>query len=301
MAITDSIYKLRAELKNAAEEPENAGAETLTLKVVDPTGVESVYNQGEITNIGTGKYEKDVLANVSGLWNYRWMVNGEVAEEGTFEVESAFDQGESPDLTDLRVLVPAARRACEGPYGPPIGKQALSTSTVYAMVADGCAEIILFTGSLFSHELEVKERDPLVGFPTAWKTEVKLNEWESTAIISQVALDYFFHLFRDMKVSESLKNEGTEWSYALSANVIKNYLENLQAKREMALEGIRLHHPVYDLYASNIRVRDQATVAILEWWDTVSPGLTGAVGVPGGQESAVIPWTPGWTGPGFTP
>jgi hypothetical protein len=297
MPITGSTIKLRAEIKNAAEEPEDATGEALSLVVVDPTGVESKFTQAEVTHVGLGKYEKLIDTAVSGLWNYRWVVSGEIAEEGTFETESDFDQGEAPDLTDLRVLVPATRRACEGPYGAPIGKAPLSHPTLYAMVADACAEIILFTGSLFSHELEVKERDPLVGFPTAWKTGTKLNEWESAVIVSQAALDYFFHLFRDMKVSESIKNEGTEWSYALSANVIKNYLEALQNKRDKALEGVRLHHPVYDLYASNIRVRDQATVAILEWWDTNSPGLTGSVGIPGGQESYTFPWVgegPGW-------
>lgn len=297
MSATGTNITISAGLTNPEGAPENPTANALSLLVVDPTGKEDKFTEGECDHLGTGLFEKNIQANVSGLWHYRWVVEGDTAQEGTFEVESVFDQGLEPDLTDLRVLVPRTRRACEGPYGAPIGKMELTEDQLYGMVADACSEIILFAGNLFGHELEVKKRDPLVGFPTAWKTETKLNEWEGAVIVSQAALDYFFHLFRDMKVSESIKNEGTEWSYALSANVIKNYLEALQNKREKALEGIRLHHPVYDIYASNIRVRDQATVGILEYWDTNSRSESGGVGLPGGQESFTFPWVgegPGW-------
>jgi len=126
-----------------------------------------------------------------------------------------------------------------------------------------------------------------------------LTEWESAVVICQVGLDYWRFIFRDMRVSESIKNEGTEWSYQLSANVIRDYLTHLQAERDLALKGLRGWHWVADRYASNIRIRDQATVAILEWWST---NIADRVpGLPGGQEAAVIPWTPGYSGPGFTP
>jgi hypothetical protein len=205
-----------------------------------------------------------------------------------------------PDLTDLMVLVPRARRYIEGPYGPPPNRPSLDDSVIYNMVADATADIILYSGNLFGHALIVKSRDPTAGFPTAWQTDAVLDEWESSVITAQTALNYFFFLFRDMKVSQAIKNEGTEWQYSLSANVIRDYIGELQQRRDLALAGLQKHHPTLDRYASNIRVRDQATVAVLEWWDNVSPGLGGA-GMPGGQEAAVIPWTPGWTGAGFTP
>lgn len=203
------------------------------------------------------------------------------------------------DLSDLAVLVPWARRACEGPFGPPAGLGTLLDSQLYPMVADACAEIILFSGSLFGHTLVVAGRDPVAGYPIQWKTSEVLDQWEAAIVICQVALDYYFHVFRDMKTSETITNEGTEWSYTLSANVIRSYVQSLQDQRDLALAGLKKHHPVIDRYASNIRVRDQATVAMLEWWDNKSPGVGGA-GIPGGQEAAVIPWTPGWSG-GWSP
>jgi hypothetical protein len=205
------------------------------------------------------------------------------------------------DLTDLIVLVPKARRYCEGPYGSPENRPPLEESQLYAMVADGCADIIMASGSLFGHSLIVKERDARIGFPTKWQTDVLLDEWEGSVIITQTALNYFFFCFRELKTSQAIKNEGTEWQYTLSVNIIRDYINTLKSQRDLALEGLMKHHPVLDRFASNIRVRDQATVAILEWWDNVSPGLSGGVGMPGGQEAAVIPWTPGWSGGGFTP
>jgi hypothetical protein len=203
------------------------------------------------------------------------------------------------DLTDIAVLVPWARRACEGPYGPPSNLATMQDSTVYPMVADACSEIILLSGSLFGHTLDVTARDPDAGYPTQWKTTGHvLNQWEGAIVISQVALDYFKFLYRDMKTSMSIKTEGAEYDYTVSANVMLAYVKELQAARDQGILGLRAHNIVLDRYASNIRIRDQATVAILEWWDTTSPGSDGA-GMPGGQEAAVVPWTPGWSGPGF--
>jgi hypothetical protein len=203
------------------------------------------------------------------------------------------------DLTDLAVLIPWARRACEGPFGPQLGQATLADDQVYPMIADAASEIVLYSGSLFGQNVNVTQRDPIAGYPIQWKTDRVLTQWEGAIIISQVALDYWRFLLPSVKISESIKNEGTEWVRQLSANVIRDYLKMLQSERDNALKGLRAHNPVLDRYASNIRVRDQATVAILEWWDNNAPDA--APGLPGGQEAAVIPWTPGWSGPGFTP
>lgn len=204
------------------------------------------------------------------------------------------------DLTDLAVLIPWARRACEGPFGPQVGQPTLMDDQVYPMLADAASNIVLQSGSLFGQQINVTDRDPIAGYPIQWKTDRVLNQWEGAVIISQTALDYWRFLLVGLKTSQTIKNEGTEWTYSLSANTIRDYLKLLQSERDNALAGLRKHNPVLDRYASNIRVRDMQTVGILEWWDTVSPGLGGA-GMPGGQEAAVIPWTPGWSGPGFTP
>jgi hypothetical protein len=275
----------------------------IQLLIMAPNGDVTTWTvqANEIVHDGPGSYHAVYLPDQLGVWTWRWVAaDVKDAGEGQFEVWSIYvPDGTPPDLTDLRVLVPRAIRACEGPYGAPDGKPPLTDDVVYPMVADACGSIILQTGSVFGHTLNVTKRDPIVGYPTAWATDVALNEWEGAVIICQVALDYWRFLVRDLKNSQSIKNEGTEWQYSISTNVLRDYLTYLQQERDNALKGIRYHNPVLDHYASNIRVRDQATVAILEWWDNVSPGVGGA-GMPGGQEAAVIPWTPGWSGPGFT-
>jgi len=191
-----------------------------------------------------------------------------------------------PDLTDLAVLVPKARRKIEGPFGLPNGRTLLD-SQIYAMVGDAIGEMIAIAGEWFKHTLKVKKRDPLVGFATEWQTDTPLTEEEAAIVIAQVALDFYFSLFRDMKVSETIQNEGTQWTWEVSANLLKSYLQSVIEERDKAIGGLK-DKIVFDRYSSNIRVRDQQTVALIEWWATAYDHLVPA-GLPGGQEAAVVP------------
>lgn len=285
--------------------------DTIGVQVRDPAdNIVIARTTDGITEIiaGAGAYQFEGTAPATpGPYVLVWDTGGTTPQYSTelFQVTpgSPFAPPGDPttvaDLTDLAVLIPWARRACEGPYGPPDGKQSLADDVVYPMIADACSEIILFSGSLFGHQLNVTMRDPIAGYPTQWKTNAVLNQWECAVIICQLALDYWRFLFRDTKTSVSIKNEGTEYTYTMSAQVIGGYIKQLAADRDKALDGLRAHNIILDRYASNIRVRDQATVALLEWWDTNSGDSAG--GLPGGQEAFVVPaiglpWSSGWSG-----
>lgn len=291
-----SMVQLTADLSDLAGTLEEASA--VHWLVRDPSGVET-DRSADVANPSTGVYTLAVSGDAPGDWHWRVVTEGlVVAADGWFRVVDDYAIiGDPRNPVDLHVLVPRARRYCEGPYGPPQGKSPLLDSQLYEMSADACADIILLTGSLFGHQLLVTGRDSRVGFPTAWATEVVLEEWEAALVTTQTALNYWFFTFRDLRTTLSIKNEGTEYGYTLSANVMRDYIAQLRAARDAAIAGLKLHHPVMDRFASNIRVRDQATVAVLEWWDTNSTDRGG--GMPGGQEAAVIPWTPGWSGDGF--
>ena len=281
--------------------PENAAEGTLKLIVWDPAGEEHTYINEEPAReaeakTGTGLYEYEISVPSNGLWHYRWETGNGGADEGEFEVESADHRvaGEV-DLFDLKVILPRARRKVEGPWGNPNGRSPIPDGELYNMIADAVGDTMMLAGSWWQNQILVKSRDALAGFPTAWTTENQLTEWETAVISAQVALNYYYFLFRDMQISQTIKNEGSEWSYTLSANVIRNYLESLRDERDKAIAGLRVNIPVLDRCASNIRVRDQATVAVLEWFDINSPGLSGS-GLPGGQEASTIPWFVGSEG-----
>lgn len=292
MTVQGTLERLKLALTDITGKPHDATG-ALSVLITRPDGTEEtltfakaeVHHEGEAES---GLYYADVETPLVGLYHFRWLDEGQVAFEGDFEVESKFAEGETPDLTDLKVLVPRARRKVEGPWGNPNGKPPLRDVEIYNMVADACSEIIMLAGKLFRHELKVKTRDPLGGFPTEWRTDTPLEEYEAAIICAQTGLDYYWHVFRTMKISQGVKNEGTEYTYSLSANVLRDYLASLISERDHAVAGLRANVPVLDRFASNIRVRDQATVAALEWWagyfDSGVPG-----GLPGGQESAVIP------------
>lgn len=295
MPIAGSTVQVILKLTNPkTKAPENAEPETIVLFIVDPAGEETEVKEVEgIEKIATGEYEKLWVSTERGRYHYRWVVSGKTADEGDWDSESSFvPEGLSPDLHDLRVLLPKGRRKVEGPWGNPNGRPEIPESYLYDMIADAAGELLLLAGSWWRNELLVKSRDPLLGAPVEWKTANELNEFEASVIICQLALDYYTYLFRDMKISQTIKNEGTEWTYAISANLLRNYMEALKKERDEAIDGLRRNVPVLDRMASNIRVRDQLTVAILEWWDYNSPGLSGG-GMPGGQEATSIPWFPG--------
>lgn len=304
MPVTGTTVTLRTKLTNPdTGAPEDAASiDDLTLKLIQPSlgvdgkPVEHILkgSAAEIEHDGeaeSGDYHADFLGLVSGEWHYEWLLSGSAISQGDFTYESKRPDGEGPDLTDLKVLVPRARRKVEGPWGNANGRPPLSETQVYEMIGDAVGDMIALSGAFFHHTLIVKERDALGGYPTAWKTDTELEEYEAAIICAQVALNYYFHVFNNMRIMETIQNEGTLWTYQLSANVIKNYLETLRDERDKAIEGLRTNIPILDRFASNIRVRDQATVAVLEWWDQQSDASAG--GLPGGQEATNIPWFTG--------
>lgn len=236
----------------------------LSLIVITPSGLEKVYNEGEIAHIGTGKYQRAILGNENGLWHYRFIDEHNVVEEGTFEVESVFLPEGPPDLTDLRVLVPKARRACEGPFGPPPNLPTLTDEQIYQMVADACGDVLVLTGSFFGHQLLVKKRDPLVGFPTDWRTEVELTEAEGGVIVAQAAINYIFHLFRETKTNETIKDEGQEWTWQRSANLLVLQVKQLTEARDKAIEMLERMHAPMESWISTVAERDKLAAIYLE-------------------------------------
>lgn len=282
----------------AAETP--PGTESLSWIVRDPSGVEHDYSSQVTFPQGPlgGVLQLEFIADTAGDWYWKLVANGPSATEVVEDNFQVQDNYATTDPTDLHVLVPRARRYVEGPYGPIEGKPPLSDTQLYEMSADALGDIILQAGSVWWNTLTVTARDPARGYPIGWATSKLLEEWEAALITSQVALNYFFHLFLDYKTSVTIMNEGTSYAYTLSANVLRDYIASLQAARDNGLAGLVKHHPVMDTYASNIRVRDQATVAALEWWDTNTRDAAG--GLPGGQEAYAIPFINGdpWGGYG---
>lgn len=200
-----------------------------------------------------------------------------------------------PDLTDVAVLTPRIKRAIQGPYGPPPGVPDFTQTQLTEMAADAVADAILYSGGLFGHSLTVTARDSTAGYPTAWSTDKVLDEWEVSIVAVQAAISFYWTQFRDVFVSEVKTNEGQSYEYQRSANLLRDQLKYLYEARDYALKQLRQIKPTVERYASILRVRDIATVGVLEWWEH-DAGQWGDVGSPGGfgggQEASVIPWTP---------
>ena len=173
---------------------------------------------------------------------------------------------------DVRALVPRVRRAIEGPV-PLAASEALTESQVEALAADCVADIILLTSGDWGHKLEVSERDPQTDAPLHWGVTPELELEEESVVAAQAAVTYFFHVFRDRKVSERIRNEGVEWEWATSGALLRDHIKSLMDQRDAALAALKADHPALARFVSVLEVRDPLMSAVLEPW--VGGGLGG--------------------------
>jgi len=165
-----------------------------------------------------------------------------------------------PDPANVAALIPRVRRALEGPAGSNV----LTDDQLKETIADAVADVILYTGGVFGHQLVVESRDDTYGAPNDWTIDPPLDESEATVIAAQAALNYYFFALRDLKVSETISDEGQSWSYDLSATLLRDQLALLRDARDKALEIVQASSPALDAFVSFIESRDIITSRIVE-------------------------------------
>lgn len=171
------------------------------------------------------------------------------------------------DVRDVRVLTPRVRRAIDGPQASSSAavSASLTDDQVKDLIADACADILLYMRGLFGHSLQVTATDPTYGAPTEFITDTPLAPEEQTVIVAQAALNYFFHEFKLLKVSQTIQNEVQQWSYDLSPNLLVAQLKLLQDTRDRALEALTdVRNIGVDTFRSFLAVRDQTTSMAIE-------------------------------------
>lgn len=198
---------------------------------------------------------------------------------------------------DIAYLVPQVQRAVEGVVQ---GTYELDTAEMYAVVADACADIVLYCGSLFGGPFQVSAYDPITLAPTGFCTTNFLTPDQAAVISSQAALTYFYHRFSGTKMSETIADEASHWSYSLSPNLLIAQLKLLQDRRDKALEAVDAQHGGLEAYISFLSVRDITVARYIEPWVFGHPegyGI-GAGGLEGDFRFDILPNGGGdYTGP----
>lgn len=176
-------------------------------------------------------------------------------------------------MMDLRELIPRTRRAVEGPAVLPDGTAGrLTDDQVLALIADAVADVIFYTGGLFGHTLTATERDATYNAPTNWSVDPDLKLEEETVIIANAALSFFFHEFRDLKVHETIANEGASWDYDLSANLVLQQIKLLQEQRQQALDRILDSHHVPTVWVDTLWAREIAGIHAIQRFHELGVG-----------------------------
>src|SRR4051794_8375133 len=97
------------------------------------------------------------------------------------------------DLRDTRVLIPRVRRGLEGAE---VASPSIEDDGINGIIADAVANVILLTGGLWGHQLEVVTRDSEYMAPTAWLVDPQLSEAEGSLIVIQAQLDFLYNDLR---------------------------------------------------------------------------------------------------------
>lgn len=165
---------------------------------------------------------------------------------------------------DVRELIPRVRRAIEGPV--PLTSGGLTNDQILAWTADALADIILLSVGAWPHALIVTGRDTDTNAPSEWAVDPEMRTDEETVVASQAALTYFFHEFKDGKVSEAITNEGQSWDWSKSATLLKDQFAMLREERDLALSALVRENPPLARFVSLLEVRDRLAAVHLEPW-----------------------------------
>lgn len=260
------------------------------LHVHDPEGghMHYLYSNAEVEQDSSTEFHVDFVALLPGEWSYLFTDgSGSAAKEGAFIVDP--NRTHTPavtDLRDLRTLIPRTRRVLNGPHATSENAPGseLSDEEILGVIADAVANVILYTGAGFGVMLEVTSRDAFYLAPNAWQTSAQLSTQEESVVICQAAIDYYFQGLQTMKTRETIKDEGQEWTYELSANLLRDQLKLLIDARDRALQAISDQSNL-DEYVSFIAERDAYLATVIEPWGP-------AGGLRGGME--IIDVRSGW-------
>lgn len=171
---------------------------------------------------------------------------------------------------DVREIIPRVRRAIEGPV--PLESGGLSDDQLLALTADCIADIILMTGGKWDHTLYITSIDDTTGV-AEYEVDPALSLPEESMVAAQAAVSYFFNRFGGGRTSERTRQADVEVEWAMSAQVLRDWLNYLIGQRDAALKVVMAANPVMARYASILEVRDRIGSALLEPW--VSGGLGG--------------------------
>lgn len=170
------------------------------------------------------------------------------------------------DMRDVRVMIPATRRAIDGPTAT--GSAAISTTLdddqVHSLIADSLGDVILLSGGVFGKTLEVTARDDYYQAPTEWRTSSELSDAEQRVIVAQAALNYYFLTVKTIKTSETISDEGQSWDYTLSAQLLRDQLKALIDMRDKAIEALGAASSAVERWVDFVHERDQVAWAMLE-------------------------------------
>jgi hypothetical protein len=164
-------------------------------------------------------------------------------------------------------MVPRAGRALQG------FTVTLTPTEIQALLADALAEVIWYAPS-WGKTLVVTSRDPN-NIPLTYEITPELSFPEQTVVISQMALNHFYHVSQGGLISEKIANEAQAWEWAKAASMLADHYKALIKARDDALAiVVNEANQAFDSYVSFLAIRTPEIASLIEPWTDVA-GLGG--------------------------
>lgn len=143
-------------------------------------------------------------------------------------------------LKNIRIMEPIVRRALEPGVPSASAAASYTADMIRDVTADAFSMIQFAAGPDWPYYISVIERNPTTCFPEEFATNEALPYEVQSLVGIQAALQATLNeLTTTLKMRETIKDEGSEWTYEKSVNLLRDKIKALQDDRNEAIRQMQ--------------------------------------------------------------
>jgi len=136
-------------------------------------------------------------------------------------------------------MIPLVRRALDPGVASAFAAANYTDDMIKDVTADAVSNISLCVGSDFPYTLSVTQRNAITNYPEEFDVSPEMPYEVQVLVSIQAAINACVGTLNELKTKESIKDEGSDWSYEKSSAVIRDKLRALMADRDNAIKNLK--------------------------------------------------------------
>jgi len=171
----------------------------------------------------------------------------------------------SIDPQDVRIMTPQIRRSLEP--GVASGDSIYTDDDIKFFAADAVSLLILCGGIDFPYSLVVASAD-VNNYPVEYKTNPALPIEVQALVSLQASIQQTLHeLNTNLKMSETIQDEGSKWDYKKSVALLKDKLKAMISDRDKIMDQINRSQAIGISFINILETRnEELDRAVESYW-----------------------------------